>query len=98
MEADPTSDNVGANKLFGGFISAQRRYDNHRVRDSQLDKRICYECGRILTSGEHEYQEHILTHEAIYLAYQLYYAETKQNIRKRKAEATNHTEEKKGVR
>jgi hypothetical protein len=38
------------------FISAQNRYDNRRVRDSELRKRVCYECGRVLLKGEREYQ------------------------------------------
>lgn len=36
---------------------------------------MCYDCGEIVLGGEREYQEHILVHEAVYLAYQLYHFE-----------------------
>ncbi|KAI1729290.1 hypothetical protein DdX_01522 [Ditylenchus destructor] len=57
------------------FVSAQRRYDNVRVRDAEMKKRLCYECGEVIDGGEKQYQEHILSHEATYLAYQLYHSE-----------------------
>jgi len=59
------------------FLCTQVRYDNRRVRDSHLSKRLCYECGRILLKGEQEYQDHILSHEAAYIAIQLYRIEEK---------------------
>lgn len=46
-----------------------------RVRDAEITKRLCYECGEVIVGGEKEYQDHILLHEAIYLAYQLYHSE-----------------------
>lgn len=39
-----------------GFVSAQRRYDNVRVRDSEMLKRVCQECGAVLVGAEKEYQ------------------------------------------
>uniref|UniRef100_A0A915EA68 Uncharacterized protein n=1 Tax=Ditylenchus dipsaci TaxID=166011 RepID=A0A915EA68_9BILA len=58
------------------FISAQRRYDNVRVRDAEITKRLCYECGDVIVGGDKEYQEHILWHEATFLVYQLYHFES----------------------
>ncbi|KAI3410052.1 hypothetical protein GPALN_006416 [Globodera pallida] len=57
------------------FVSAQRRYDNVRVRDSEFFKRVCFDCGRVLIGAEKDYQEHLLTHESIQLLYQLDYFE-----------------------
>ncbi|KAL7078699.1 hypothetical protein ACQ4LE_002257 [Meloidogyne hapla] len=56
------------------FVTAQRRYDNVRVRDSEMKSRLCCECGQQIF-GEKKYQEHIIAHECTYLAYNLYYTE-----------------------
>ncbi|KAL3098600.1 hypothetical protein niasHT_013174 [Heterodera trifolii] len=53
------------------FVSAQRRYDNVRVRDSEFHTRVCLECGAVLTGAEKDYQEHLLVHESVNLLYQL---------------------------
>nr|CAD2155093.1 unnamed protein product [Meloidogyne enterolobii] len=56
------------------FVTAQRRYDNVRVRDSEMKSRLCCECGQQIF-GEKKYQEHIIAHECTFLAYNLYYTE-----------------------
>lgn len=37
------------------FVTPQRRYDNVRVRDSEMISRLCCECGQIIF-GEKKYQ------------------------------------------
>uniref|UniRef100_A0A914DXX1 C2H2-type domain-containing protein n=1 Tax=Acrobeloides nanus TaxID=290746 RepID=A0A914DXX1_9BILA len=56
------------------FLSAQRRYENIRVPINEITKRLCYECGDVL-SDLNEYQEHLLAHEVVNISYQLYHRE-----------------------
>lgn len=59
------------------FVSITRRYENFRIRDSQMTGRLCCECGMYI-EGERKYQEHIANHEGVYLVYQLHYSELAQ--------------------
>lgn len=66
-----THTTVKTDECVSAFVSPQRRFDNRRVRDSELVKRLCYECGRLLVNGEQEYQNHILSHEVANIVIQL---------------------------
>ncbi|CAK5077196.1 unnamed protein product [Meloidogyne enterolobii] len=70
----PTTKREAFNNRNNKFVTAQRRYDNVRVRDSEMKSRLCCECGQQIF-GEKKYQEHIIAHECTFLAYNLYYTE-----------------------
>ncbi|CAD5226827.1 unnamed protein product [Bursaphelenchus xylophilus] len=57
------------------FVSAQRRYDNARVREHEIKQRICEECGKVISGGDSIFQHHVVSHEAAFICYQLYHFE-----------------------
>lgn len=59
-------------------MSAQRRYELMRVPESEITKRICYECGAVIV-GLTEYDDHVAAHELTDIAWQLYALEMNAN-------------------
>ncbi|CAD5219586.1 unnamed protein product [Bursaphelenchus okinawaensis] len=57
------------------FVSAQRRYDNARVREHEIRQRLCEECGKVISGGDSVFQHHVVSHEAAFICYQLYHFE-----------------------
>lgn len=53
------------------ICSAQRRYDNLRVRESDIQQRLCFDCGRIVNGDDFAFQQHMIAHEAAFICYQV---------------------------
>uniref|UniRef100_A0A915D828 C2H2-type domain-containing protein n=1 Tax=Ditylenchus dipsaci TaxID=166011 RepID=A0A915D828_9BILA len=57
-------------------LSAQERYNQKVIAVDKMRQRMCYECGEFIATSD--YQKHTLEHEAVYLSYQLYYFERRE--------------------
>ncbi|KAI6213031.1 hypothetical protein M3Y94_00101500 [Aphelenchoides besseyi] len=78
----PSNDDDGTfiSPINGGqqarpFLSAQRRYDNMRIRENEIQHRVCFDCGRVVHGNDMVFQHHMVTHEAAFICYQLYHFE-----------------------
>ncbi|KAI6199201.1 zinc transporter ZIP9 isoform X2 [Aphelenchoides besseyi] len=61
--------------MLGALAPAQRRYDNMRIRENEIQHRVCFDCGRVVHGNDMVFQHHMVTHEAAFICYQLYHFE-----------------------